>query len=70
MALRFRHIGYRPITKTVTIPTHDTLTLSIGMEPQVAEIDQAVISASKWNRNFRVTVSMSVINPNYYLPTT
>ena len=64
MALRFQHIGYRPITKTVTIPTHDTLTLSIGMEPQVAEIDQLVISASKVEQKLsELTVSMSVIEP-------
>jgi len=35
MALRFQHIGYRPITKTVTIPT--TISLSWGIALKLRE---------------------------------
>jgi iron complex outermembrane receptor protein len=60
----FQHIGYESVTKFLSLKPNDTITLNIGLQPQSAEIDQLVISASKVEQKIsELTVSMSVVEP-------
>ncbi len=62
--LVFRFIGYKSVTRSVFVPSNDTLFLDIGLDIEVTEIDQIVISAGKVEQRLaELTVSMNIIKP-------
>ncbi len=64
LGITFQFIGYRSYTRSVHVRSNDTVYLEIRLEPDVTEIDQVVVSASKIEQRLaELTVSMSVIRP-------
>jgi hypothetical protein len=43
----FRYVGYSSVTRTVFVSSSDTVILDVGLDYDVAEIDQIVVSAGK-----------------------
>jgi iron complex outermembrane receptor protein len=61
----FRYIGYRPENKRVMLPSNDTLVLNIGLEMEVREMDQIVVSAERTEQKIaELTVSMDIVKPS------
>lgn len=66
ISLTFQYIGYKSAIRNVQLLNNDTITLEIGMENEVAEIDQVVISASRNEQRIaELTISMSLVKPEY-----
>lgn len=64
ISITYQFIGYKSITRSVHVTSGDTLWLDIFLEPDITEIDQVVVSASKVEQRIsELTVSMSVIRP-------
>ena len=64
ISITYQFIGYKSITRSVHLTSGDTLWLDIFLEPDITEIDQVVVSASKVEQRIsELTVSMSVIRP-------
>lgn len=64
--LTIQYIGYKPATRNFLLSDNDTVTLEIGLEYVVAEIDQVVVSASRIEQRIaELTISMSLIKPEY-----
>ena len=60
-----QHIGFKPITRNITVTLNDTLMLDLGMEQEISEIDQVVVSASRIEQKIsELSVSMSLIRPD------
>jgi outer membrane cobalamin receptor len=65
--LSYRYVGYRSAARTVTLGVHDTIILDVGLEYEVAEIDQIVVSAGKIEQRLsELTVSMNIIRPEVF----
>jgi outer membrane receptor protein involved in Fe transport len=68
--ITFRFIGYKPVTKTINLSSGDTIKLNIGLETDVLEIGQIVISANKTEQRVaELTVSMDVLKSKDFLNT-
>src|SRR5450759_2147163 len=66
----FRLIGYKSVTRSIVLKTNDTIELSIGLEMDVQEIGQIVISANKTEQKVaELTVSMDILKTADYLKT-
>ena len=66
----FRLIGYKSVTRSIVLKTNDTIELSIGLEMDVQEIGQIVISANKSEQKVaELTVSMDILKTADYLKT-
>lgn len=64
--LSFRLIGYKSVTKEVTLGQNETLDLDITMEMTVSEIGQVVVSANKTEQKVaELTVSMDVVKSTF-----
>lgn len=62
--LTIRYVGYRSVTRTVTVIPNDTVILDVGLDYDVAEIDQIVVSAGKGEQRLsELTVSVNIIKP-------
>jgi outer membrane cobalamin receptor len=62
--LTFRFIGFRTVTRAVFVAPGDTVDIDIGLEQDVGEINQVVVSAGKVEQRIsELTVSMNVIKP-------
>ena len=61
----FRSIGYADKQVPLHVDAGAQQTLTIGMEPSAAQLDQVVVSAGKFEQRVgEVTVSLSVLPPN------
>jgi outer membrane cobalamin receptor len=68
--LTFRLIGYRTITRSVDTSDKDTIILNAGMEMDLREIGQIVVSASRTEQKIaELTVSMNVLKSEDFLKT-
>jgi iron complex outermembrane receptor protein len=68
--IRFQFVGYKPLTRSVKIEPNDTTRLSIGLDMEIQEIGQIVISANKTEQRIaELTVSMDIIKPGDFLKT-
>ena len=66
----FRFIGYKPVTKTANVGSGDTIKLDIGLDMDILEIGQIVISANKTEQRVaELTVSMDVLKSKDFLNT-
>ncbi|MGB8492323.1 MAG: TonB-dependent receptor [Bacteroidales bacterium] len=60
--LTFRLIGYKSLTKTVSVSPGATVTLDVSLEMVVGEIGQVVVSANKTEQTIaELSVSMDVV---------
>jgi outer membrane receptor protein involved in Fe transport len=67
ISITYQFIGYKSITRSVHVTSGDTLWLDIFLEPDITEIDQVVVSASKVEQRIsELTVSMTVIRPEVF----
>lgn len=63
--LHFRMVGYKSLTRNVTLRAGDSLQLNIALEQDIIEIEQVVVTASRIEQKAaELTVSMSVIKPS------
>lgn len=63
--ITFKHIGYRPESKKVVLVSNETSVLNIGLEMEVREMDQIVVSADRTEQRIaELTVSMDIIKPS------
>ena len=64
ISVTFRFIGYRAVTRSVFVAPGDTVDLDMGLEQDIGEINQVVVSAGKVEQRLsELTVSMNVIKP-------
>lgn len=64
ISIRFQFLGYKTITRYVKLIPNDTLEINAGMEHEITEIDQIVISANKLEQKVSdLTISMTVVRP-------
>jgi len=68
--ISFRFIGYKSTTRSVVVRLNDTIELNIGLETDIREIGQIVVSANKTEQKVaELTVSMDVIKTADFLKT-
>jgi outer membrane receptor protein involved in Fe transport len=64
--LTYQYTGFKTQTRSFSLAENDTITVDIGMEYDVSEIDQVVVSASRIEQKIsELTVSLSLIKPEY-----
>jgi outer membrane cobalamin receptor len=62
----FQFIGYKSVTRSVLLMPNDTIELNIGLEMDLQEIDQVVVSADKTEQKVsELTVSIDVIKADF-----
>jgi len=62
----FHFIGYKSVTRSILVKSNDTIVLNIGMEMEIQEIDQVVVSAARKEQKVsELTVSMDVIKADF-----
>ncbi len=70
VSLSFRYVGYSPVTLTVYVVANDTVVLDAGLDYDIAEIDQIVVSAGKSEQRLsELTVSVNIIRPEVFSAT-
>ena len=68
--LTFRFIGYKTVTKPVSIIQDDSVSLGVGLEMDLREIGQIVVSANRTEQKIaELTVSMDVLKSDNFLKT-
>jgi iron complex outermembrane receptor protein len=62
--ITFRFIGYQSLTKSVIVSGKDTTEINVGLDVEIKEIGQIVVSANKTEQKVaELTVSMNIIKP-------
>jgi outer membrane cobalamin receptor len=69
--ISFKFIGYKPLTKTIELTSgKDTTELQVGLEMDIMEIGQIVVSANKTEQKIaELTVSMDILKSGDFLKT-
>jgi len=68
--LTFRFIGYKSAVRSVDISSNDTIELNVGLEMDLREIGQIVVSANRTEQKVaELTVSMNVLKSSDFLKT-
>jgi outer membrane cobalamin receptor len=68
--ITFRFIGYKSVTRSLDISSNDTIELNEGMEMDLQEIGQIVVSANRTEQKIaELTVSMNVLKASDFLNT-
>jgi outer membrane cobalamin receptor len=68
--ITYRFIGYKSSTRTVNISSNDTIELNVGLEMDLKEIGQIVVSANRKEQKIaELTVSMDVLKSADFLKT-
>jgi hypothetical protein len=66
----FQFIGYKSVIKAVHLKPGDTLELNVGLDMEIREIGQIVVSANKTEQKVaELTVSMDVLKAGDFLKT-
>ncbi|HUX94285.1 MAG TPA: TonB-dependent receptor plug domain-containing protein [Bacteroidales bacterium] len=66
--IKFQFIGYKSIKRSVNITSADTLWLDIGLDMDIKEIGQIVVSADRTERKVaELTVSMDILKTTDFL---
>lgn len=66
----YQFIGYTPVTRQAELTSGDTTVLNIGLETEMKEIGQIVVSANKYEQKIsELTVSMDVLKSADFLKT-
>lgn len=67
LTITFQYVGYRSVSRQLTLVAGDLLLLDVGMEPHVTEMEQVVVSAGKVEQRLSdLTVSLSIIRPEAF----
>ncbi len=65
VSLTIRHIGFKTTTRSLKLSAGDSLVLDVGLENEVSEIDQVVVSAGRIEQRIsELSVSMNLIKPD------
>ena len=68
--IAFQFIGYKSDKRTVKIRSNDTIELNVGLDMEIQEIGQIVVSANKTEQKVaELTVSMDIIKSGDFLKT-
>ena len=68
LKITFRFIGYKSTSRSVFVGLNDTIEINIGLETDIKEIGQIVVSANKTEQKVaELTVSMDVIKTAEFL---
>jgi outer membrane cobalamin receptor len=68
--ISFRFIGYKPVERSIDLKSNDTIELNVGLEMEIREIGQIVVSANKTEQKVaELTVSMDIIKSTEFLKT-
>jgi iron complex outermembrane receptor protein len=66
--ITFQFIGYKTVIKTVDVPQNGTVRLDIGLDTDIKEIGQIVVSADRAERKLaEITVSMDILKTADFL---
>lgn len=66
--ISFQFIGYKTVIRTVNVPPKDTLRLDIGLDFDIKEIGQIVVSADRAEKQVaELTVSMDILKSADFL---
>ncbi|MEI6047255.1 MAG: TonB-dependent receptor [Bacteroidota bacterium] len=70
VSIAFKFIGYKSVVKSIILRTNDTVELNVGLDMEIREIGQIVVSANKTEQKVaELTVSMDVIKSVDFLKT-
>ncbi|MDO9339098.1 MAG: TonB-dependent receptor [Bacteroidales bacterium] len=68
--IAFQFIGYKSVVRSVNLKPNDTIELNVGLDMELQEIGQIVVSANKTEQKVaELTVSMDVIKSGEFLKT-
>ncbi|TAL65379.1 MAG: TonB-dependent receptor [Bacteroidetes bacterium] len=68
--ISFQFIGYRPVKKSINISSNDTIELNVGLDMEIQEIGQIVVSANRTEQKVaELSVSMDIIKSGDFLKT-
>jgi outer membrane receptor protein involved in Fe transport len=68
--ITFRFIGYRSTSRSLVVRSNDTIELNVGLDMDIQEIGQIVVSANKTEQKVaELTVSMDIIKTTDFLKT-
>jgi hypothetical protein len=68
--ITFKFIGYKSVAKSIVLKLNDTLELNVGLDMEIREIGQIVVSANKTDQRIaELTVSMEVIKSVDFIKT-
>jgi outer membrane cobalamin receptor len=68
--ITFQFIGYKQATKSIQLRSNDTIVLDVGLDMEIQEIGQIVVSANKSEQRVaELTVSMDIIKSGDFLKT-
>jgi outer membrane cobalamin receptor len=62
--IKYQHIGYKTVIKTVDLALNDTLVVDIKMATDITMLDEIVVTAGKYEQKLSdVTVSLDILKP-------
>ena len=62
--IKYQHIGYKTVIKTVDLALNDTLVIDISMVTDITMLDEIVVTAGKYEQKLSdVTVSLDILKP-------
>ena len=62
--VNFKYVGYKTITKRITLNDGETKIINLTLQPSINQLDDVVVSASKYEQKLgEVPVSMAIIKP-------
>lgn len=62
--IKYQHIGYKTVFKTIDLALSDTLVIDISMVTDITMLDEIVVTAGKYEQKLSdVTVSLDIIKP-------
>lgn len=68
--VKFQFIGYKSVIKSISLTSNDTIELNTGLDMEIQEIGQIVVSANKTEQKVaELTVSMDIIKSGDFLKT-
>ncbi len=68
--IRFQCVGYKSITRSIRVNLNDTTEINIGLDMEIQQIGQIVVSANKTEQRIaELTVSMDLIKSGDFLKT-
>ncbi len=65
LIITFTCVSYKSVTKPVFITSNDTIILNVGLDQEINEIDQIVVSANRTGQKVsELSVSVGIVKPN------
>jgi outer membrane cobalamin receptor len=68
--ITFKFVGYKSVTRSIVLRSDDTVELNVGLDMEIQEIGQIVVSANKTEQKVaELTVSMDILKSEDFLKT-